>query len=247
MNLDKIGMKLTSLVLQVTTLLSFLVPFIITEYHACDRLKYRQSNENLGIEVLWINMERSVDRKEMMLEAFHYYGLEKLQRRASAISMQQVISPEVLWPAYNCVKLRDKDLKIELNKAKDYLRYNDSALNPLVLNLALCGRRKNSMRELTVTISHLYTIYRAIHNIVPDGGSLQKGNSNDPKSKYSKYALILEDDLFPLVEIDFDSLIKSAPPDFAMLQLITSNDYSVMNLWRVFRRHKVSIALKMPN
>ena len=127
---------------------------------------------------------------------------------------------------------------------------------------AHCGRKKNTRRELTVTLSHLLAIRSAIYD---DSGS------------GSPYALILEDDLQlafqvnsmflwrcpkarlklrkPLVvvvnvknclnsplQVDFPALIRSSPnpSGFGVLQLVTSNEFSVLNLQKVRVRVSVS-------
>lgn len=81
----------------------------------------------------------------------------------------------------------------------------------------MCGRPKNSKRELAVTVSHMLAMREAMQD----------------KSK--KYALILEDDMkivFPAM--NWTSLIESAPDDFAVLQLITSNGDYVQKLWNQY-------------
>ena len=81
----------------------------------------------------------------------------------------------------------------------------------------MCGRPKNSKRELAVTISHMLAMREAMQD------------------KRKKYALILEDDMkivFPAM--NWTSLIESAPDDFAVLQLITSNGDYVQKLWNQY-------------
>eukprot|EP01034_Spumella_vulgaris_P028882 gene28882-35829_t len=65
------------------------------------------------------------------------------------------------------------------------------------------------VQETACIASHLAAIYRAVHDtdFFPD----------------SKYALIIEDDVQFEFDIDFLHLIESAPKDFAVLQLMTSN------------------------
>jgi alpha-tubulin suppressor-like RCC1 family protein len=61
-----------------------------------------------------------------------------------------------------------------------------------ILITALCGRPRNSRRELVVTISHLMAIRAAIY-------------SNTP----SQYALILEDDVKIPFDIDFVQVLSA--------------------------------------
>jgi hypothetical protein len=86
------------------------------------------------------------------------------------------------------------------------------------LPTALCGRKKNSKHELAVTMSHLKAIRNSIYS-----------KSTKP------YALILEDDVRFAFDINFKKLISSAPKEFGMLQLITSNDYGLLEMWEKYR------------
>ena len=78
----------------------------------------------------------------------------------------------------------------------------------------LCGRPKNSRTELSVTMSHVFAIYQAI--LSP---------STNP------YALIMEDDISMPFDIDWKELLGTAPKDFAILQLVTSNGFLSNKLW----------------
>ena len=70
------------------------------------------------------------------------------------------------------------------------------------------GLCSNELRpaELYCTMSHLYAIYRAVHSTTTT----------------SKYALIMEDDVYIPVSTDYNALAASAPADFGVLQLLTS-------------------------
>lgn len=174
----------------------------------------RITNTSNTIDVFWINLEKSVDRKLHMIRQLKYYGLE-YQNRVRAYSPQNFYIPELLTSPYDCQTLSDEGLK-------DSFRMHPLRKNQKFIVQTLCGRRKNTMKDLAVTVSHLYAIREAIY----------KGK------KRNKYALILEDDLQFSFGVDFLGLIESAPKDFGVLQLITSNLYSVNNLWKVFQRHK---------
>jgi GR25 family glycosyltransferase involved in LPS biosynthesis len=81
----------------------------------------------------------------------------------------------------------------------------------------MCGRPKNSKRELAVTVSHMLAMREAM------------------RDKRKKYALILEDDMkIVFSAMNWTSLIESAPEDFAVLQLITSNGDYVQKLWNQY-------------
>jgi GR25 family glycosyltransferase involved in LPS biosynthesis len=175
----------------------------------------RVTNTSNSIDVFWINLEKSVDRKRHMVRQLKYYGLDH-QHRVKAYSPHNIYIPEQLMQPFDCNTITDERLK-------DSLRMHPLRRNQKFVVQSLCGRRKNTMKDLAVTLSHLYAIRSAIYS---------------SKQLHSKYALILEDDLQFSFGVDFMGLIESAPKDFGVLQLITSNVFSVNNLWKVFGRHK---------
>jgi hypothetical protein len=75
--------------------------------------------------------------------------------------------------------------------------------------LAMCGRgnKKNTQKELGCVISHLVAMRTAIYS----------------PTATSRYALIVEDDVYFPFDIDFDALALSAPTGFGILQLFNSN------------------------
>ncbi|RYG67514.1 hypothetical protein EON64_07270 [archaeon] len=76
--------------------------------------------------------------------------------------------------------------------------------------------KRNTNRDIAVVMSHLFAIHTALYH--------------DP-SPASPYALILEDDVRFLFSIDFPALISTAPKDFGVLQLTTSNTEALELLW----------------
>lgn len=94
--------------------------------------------------------------------------------------------------------------------------------NHTVYTAALCGRgkKKNTPKELGCTTSHLLAMHQAIHS---------------PTAK-SRYALIVEDDVFFPFDIDFNALASSAPTGFGILQLFNSNAKSMERTWEEYRR-----------
>jgi GR25 family glycosyltransferase involved in LPS biosynthesis len=187
------------------------LPFIHTIATDGCRLTNR---EDRNMDVFWVNLERSVERKNFMSAQLAFYGLEATNR-INAMTPNSVLIPEELSNNIDCKTL---DNKTSLNFPNMTIPTQPGHAKAVLLSN--CGRKKNRKREVAVTISHLNTIRRAIY----------EGNSSN------KYALILEDDLQFAADIDFKDLIASAPADFGILQLVTSNDYAVLELWRVFTR-----------
>lgn len=87
---------------------------------------------------------------------------------------------------------------------------------------ALCGRgkNKNTPKELGCTTSHLIAMYQAIYSTTAT----------------SRYALIVEDDVFFPFAVDYDSLAASAPSGFGILQLFNSNEGTLEETWRHYQR-----------
>jgi hypothetical protein len=79
--------------------------------------------------------------------------------------------------------------------------------------------KRNTDRDIAVILSHLKAIYQAIYH--------------DP-STANDYALIIEDDIRFVYSLNLTNLIQSAPPNFGILQLTTSNHEAVKYLWNDF-------------
>jgi GR25 family glycosyltransferase involved in LPS biosynthesis len=152
-----------------------------------------------------------VERRQYMEKQLHYYGFTSVQR-IRAVTIKDVVIPQEIS--------RQQDCEIASNLTKSFVTSakmfnNASAANPYkIMVQALCGRPKNSRRELIVTISHLQALRAAVNS-----------KSSSP------YALILEDDMRLGFDIDFHALAAAAPQNFGILQLVTSNDYDVKFLY----------------
>ena len=98
--------------------------------------------------------------------------------------------------------------------------------------------KRNTDKDIAVILSHLKAIHTAVY-------------SPRRKSVLDNYALILEDDVKFLYDIDFMQLIKSAPESFGILQLVTSNIEAIQLLWdsyqEVSRKKGQSQKLKIVN
>lgn len=176
----------------------------------------RLTNRNdRNMDVFWLNLERSTERRDFMTSQLNFYGLES-KNRVNALTPHSIFIPDELSSSVECVSMINQTLP---NFPELHTPANTT--DPRTILLSHCGRKKNRKREIAVTVSHLNTIRRAIY----------EGNASHP------YALILEDDLQFAADIDFQDLIASAPANFGVLQLVTSNDYAVLELWRVYTRY----------
>ena len=93
---------------------------------------------------------------------------------------------------------------------------------------AMCGRKKNTVKEIGCSVSHLYAMREAIYS----------------KTAKSPYALIVEDDVFFPFDIDFNALAATAPTDFGILQLFNSNQPSMRHIYDKYRRNNNNLWLK---
>lgn len=73
-----------------------------------------------------------------------------------------------------------------------------------------------TLPELACLGSHLIAIYTSVHD--------------DSFASTSKYALIMEDDVEFVMNVDLLQLVQSAPPNFGILQLTTSNSIAMGKL-----------------
>lgn len=92
----------------------------------------------------------------------------------------------------------------------------------------LCGRKRNDakntgnqLKELGCTSSHLEAMRRAVYS----------------RTSKSRYALIIEDDVFFPFDVDWNALAQSAPPGFGILQLFNSNGNTMQATWDQYVRN----------
>ena len=90
--------------------------------------------------------------------------------------------------------------------------------------------KRNTDKDLACIMSHLTAIYHAVYDVSSSSTSMTKGRSN------SDVALIMEDDVKMLFHINFTALIETAPKDFGILQLVTSNEEAVQTVWSTFKQ-----------
>lgn len=188
--------------------------------------------QNLPLDVFWINLDKSIGRRAFMIAQLKYYGLANNHRFRALVPEQLITRFTSRADEDGCLSQSED---VTSKQMKEYTPRNRTKL---VFLQAVCGRPRNTLRELIVTFSHIFAIQHASqHHNKPIPGEID----------LSQYALILEDDLFFAFEVDFRALLLAAPKDFTVIQLVTSNDYSVLNLWRVFERHKQLFIRRKPH
>jgi GR25 family glycosyltransferase involved in LPS biosynthesis len=84
--------------------------------------------------------------------------------------------------------------------------------------------KRNTDKDLAVIMSHLKAIYAAVHDPTPAAVA-------------SPYALVLEDDVKFLFHVNYTRLVETAPKDFGILQLVSSNEEAIQGLWAAYKTH----------
>ena len=154
--------------------------------------------------VYWINLDRSVLRRQHMEE--HLKSLKFRNTRISAITPRS--------SSFNITKLQKP-----------------------------CKR--NTEKDISAILSHLKAIHSAIYDfdivIRPEHGDINIDSvERSKRHKSSDYALIMEDDVQFNFQLNFTALISSAPKDFGILQLSTSNEEALKQLWSTFKKESSS-------
>eukprot|EP01038_Epipyxis_sp_PR26KG_P017215 gene17215-23726_t len=178
-----------------------------TQFDPC---KYTQRDD--APEVYFVNMDNSKDRRISTENHLREIGL--LGYRVRGLTPKEIYIPldiESTWRTAKCKLMTDWQPPFENNQLEMYGNYT-------AYTASLCGRgkKKNTPKELGCTTSHLIAMYNAIYS---------------PSAK-SRYAIIIEDDVYFPFDVDFSELVKSAPSDFGILQLFNSNEGSMINTWK---------------
>ena len=170
-------------------------------------------------DVFYINLDRSTDRRRYMERQLAFYGYTNVQR-IRAVTIKDVVVPQEVSRQQDCQTASNLTTAFVTRARMFNNRSSSSSSSPLtppdykIMVKTLCGRPKNTRRELIVTISHLHALRAAVNT-----------RSSSP------YALILEDDMNIGFDVDFHAMALAAPAGFGILQLVTSNDYDVKYLW----------------
>lgn len=166
-------------------------------------------------EVYYINMDSSKTRKVTIENHLNKVGLRYFRIRG--LTPKEIFIPpdiENTWRTAWCKVQTDwvppDKLSPDFNSSSPYI-------NHTAYMATLCGRGKdkNTPKELGCTTSHLVAMRKAIYSTTAK----------------SRYALIVEDDVYFPFDIDFDAMVASAPKGFGILQLFNSNQGSMQSTW----------------
>lgn len=183
-------------------------------------------------DVYWINMDKSIQRRQNMLKHFRNVGL--VHHRVKGLSRKDFYLPLHLQNSWWDNPNRKKSNILNISKfSKQNFNGSDIDSYPIIIT-ELFGRKKNKLNEIGCTISHILAIYEAIHSA----------------TSKSHYAIILEDDVTVPLNINFNDLIQTAPSDFSILQIFNScvgsmikcyKEYQTSNQLWVLRKHNQRI------
>ena len=148
---------------------------------------------NDKMEIYYINLKSSVDRDEMTRRHLSHYSYPYF--RVDAVS----------YGSNKHVNLTSAHHPCELPTEPLIFNTSFSTFERVRVN-KLCIAKRNTIKEIAVTLSHVKAVYTAITS-----------NNSHP------YAMIMEDDLQIQFDVDFDALVKRFPPDFGVIQLFVIN------------------------
>jgi hypothetical protein len=174
----------------------------------------------------WLNLDRSDDRRAYMSSHLQSLGLQN--QRIPAVRWGDLDIPSDAHPPNRCTL---QTTETEAAAAPD-LTFNPPRGHNThrVFITGLCGRPKSTKKELAVTVSHMIAMRTAVNN----------------NQSMSRFAVILEDDMRIAFDgVDWNGLIASAPQDFSVLQLITSNTMFIKKLWHQYKDGTGDVADKV--
>lgn len=197
--------------------------------------------------VFYINLESNHARRIQLESHLQDVGLS--YHRVNALKPSDIYVPPDVLSTY---LTNDCKFHTSMNiPAKQSLNPSSNLYNYSSVVLGLCSGRHNrnsnhTLTELAVVASHLKAIRTAIYHDLDNPLSqnilLENSFFSYSTIKMSvltrfedRYALIIEDDVsFPL-NIDFYQLIKSAPSDFEVLQLMNTRQLTLDSLYKRYK------------
>ena len=164
---------------------------VLSSRHGHDEPCDWNKNEN-SPNVYWINMDKSVQRRIAMQKHLDDVVGPGKHFRIRGFSREDIYIPadiEKSWATAEATYETTEDIpwRSTVTDSSKFKPYR-------IILSSLFGRKKiNKLAEIGCTVSHLYAIKQAINE----------------KDNLSKYALIVEDDVQFLFNVDWDSLAAS--------------------------------------
>ena len=164
-------------------------------------------------EVYFINLKNSTSRHESIVKHLRAMKLEHF--RVEGVEATDIYTPHDILTHRQLNETTFSD--VFKYKTKEIIRKSYKHMLKSSKKLLITGLCTQAMRwtELYCSMAHLIAIYRAVYSTTAK----------------SKYALIMEDDVYIPVSTDFNALAASAPSDFGILQLMTIDLDLMKALW----------------
>lgn len=202
--------------------LALLLLAAVFSVFVADGLGYTYQQREDSPEVYYINMDKSADRQVSMER--HLEQIKLRHFRVRGLTPQEIYVPddiEATWRYASCKLQTDWHAP---NKYTENINRQSVYRNYTSYMATLCGRGKgkNTAKELGCTTSHLLAMRKAIYST----------------TARSRYALIIEDDVYFPFDVDFEALARSAPKGFGILQLFNSNENTMLATWDKYLRNQ---------
>lgn len=169
---------------------------------------------NRDIDTYYINLDRSTHRKDVMEAQLRQLDIPAV-RVVGSIPKDIYVREMANFTFKNMGNLMLAQTPERASYIVDVLHGNFVRMKPGYHD------HTNTPKELACYISHLLAIYHAVHS-----------------SNCSRYALILEDDIYFAYDINFETLLDLAPsPPWGTLQLFSNNAYMVNDRFKMFKNN----------
>lgn len=187
------------LLCSVFVLVCFLCP-LVSPLNSDEECKWNKSANSPNI--YWINMDKSVDRRIAMEKHLNdVVGVDK-HFRVRGFTIDDIYIPDDIRNTWSSESAKFNTEEVIPHRSQ--ITKSSKLWNYKVILSSLYGRKKsNDLKELGCTISHLYAMRQAI----------------EETPSPSKYALIIEDDVQFLFNIDWDALVATGKAPFSYFYL----------------------------
>ena len=189
------------------------LPIGMTLYKRPPCLYGNQTTNRSAPAVFWIRSSARSPAYAANVSAYFFSVLGLSHRAVPAVITERLLIPKDVaanWEHKSCL------FQSSAPSLESLLRFGSATKRPRqsvsesVVVSGLCGRGKgrNSLHDLSRTVSHLLAMRAAI----------------EARLSTSEFAIVAEDDvLFPF-DVDFDALARSAPTDFGLLRLTSFHE-----------------------
>ena len=191
----------------------------------------------ISIVTIWCVLQQLGMSKKQQISASSYDNemganvIDTVHRQLSSVNCRwettSANNPPIYWINLAANTARRQYMETQLAAFGFHKQQRVEAVSPNATTYKLLKLvkpcKRNTDRDIAVIMSHLTAIHTAVYDTTANGLN-------------SDYALILEDDVKLLFHLNFTALIASAPRDFGILQLVTSNEEAIQGLWATYKQ-----------